>query len=78
MDIDLKSITPLLAFATSVVSINFLSKKDKINRRDGVVERSIELKHDTEDLILSIFTSLIENNTNPDELGKKRRVLEKT
>jgi hypothetical protein len=35
----IKDLIPLLAVATSVVSISFLSKKDKINRIDSIVEK---------------------------------------
>ncbi len=51
---ELDSLIPLLTLAVSFVSISFLSKKDKINRRDLIVEKSIKIKQDMEDLILQI------------------------
>ncbi len=50
-----KDFITLLTAGAMFVSSTFLSKKDKINRRDSIVERTIKIKKEMEETVLKIL-----------------------
>lgn len=69
-----KDFITLLTAGAMFVSSAFLSKKDKIKRRDDIVERTIKIKKETEDIVFKIFDLMEKGRSvdhNIDEIDEK-------